>query len=119
MTEILHQATSTPSQPSPCKRGSERDARPPMSNANIGNLSCRHCRYYRLEGKRGGQCQMLGVPVRGLWPACGLAVAPFAPSWEVPQESRKSQSQRLHLHRQHLVQGMPPPPLSQNTSTKF
>ena len=85
----------------------------------MGNLGCRHCRYYRPEGKRGGQCQMLGVPVRGLWSACGLAVAPFAPSWEVPQESRRSHSQPLHLQRQNLVQAMQPSPLSQSLSAKF
>ncbi len=59
-----------------------------MSNANTGNLGCRHCRYYRTEGQRGGQCQMLGVPVRGIWPACSLVVPPFAPSWEVSEQSR-------------------------------
>ena len=27
-------------------------------------------------------CQQLGVPVRGGWRACSLALPPFAPSWE-------------------------------------
>jgi hypothetical protein len=27
-------------------------------------------------------CQQLGVPVRGSWKACALALPPFAPSWE-------------------------------------
>ncbi|HEY9872049.1 MAG TPA: hypothetical protein V6D12_01360 [Candidatus Obscuribacterales bacterium] len=77
-----------------------------MSNANIGRLGCRHCRYYRPSGQRGGQCQMLGVPVRGAWSACSLVVSPFAPSWEKPPESRREQSQLLQS--QPLVSAMPP-----------
>ncbi|NJM71948.1 MAG: hypothetical protein HC862_18135 [Scytonema sp. RU_4_4] len=44
--------------------------------------ACRYCRYYNLEGRRGGFCQQLGAPVRGNWKACSLALPPFAPSWE-------------------------------------
>lgn len=44
--------------------------------------SCRYCQFYKLEGRRGGQCQQLGVPVQGGWKACQLAIPPFAPSWE-------------------------------------
>lgn len=44
--------------------------------------SCRSCRYYSPEGRRGGACQQLGVPVRGNWKSCSLSLPPFAPSWE-------------------------------------
>jgi hypothetical protein len=39
--------------------------------------SCRHCRFYGSEGRRGGQCQQLGVPVQSHWKSCSLASAPF------------------------------------------
>ncbi|HEY9835908.1 MAG TPA: hypothetical protein V6D27_03365, partial [Vampirovibrionales bacterium] len=29
-----------------------------------------------------GNCEQLGVQVRGAWKACSLALPPFAPSWE-------------------------------------
>jgi hypothetical protein len=73
-----------------------------MSYTNRGNLGCRHCRYYRHEGKRGGQCQMLGTPVRGMWPACVLVISPFAPSWEGSTEAANRQPQLLQTHRHHL-----------------
>lgn len=44
--------------------------------------ACRSCRYYTPEGRRGGNCQQLGVPVRGGWQACSLAIPTFAPSGE-------------------------------------
>ncbi len=46
-----------------------------------GNISsCRHCSFYRSEGRRGGSCQRLGVPVQGSWSVCPLAASPFRPS---------------------------------------
>ena len=53
-----------------------------MKILNFPTSACRYCRHYRLEGRRGGECQQLGVPVRGNWKACSLALPPFAPSWE-------------------------------------
>lgn len=44
--------------------------------------ACRCCRHYRPEGRRGGQCSLLGVEVQGDWSVCHFAVPPFAPSWE-------------------------------------
>lgn len=43
--------------------------------------SCRHCLFYETQGRRGGQCRQLGVPVKGCWKSCSLAVPPFASSW--------------------------------------
>lgn len=48
--------------------------------------SCRYCRYYRPEGRRGGACQQLGAPVRGNWKSCSLSLPPFAPSWETLED---------------------------------
>ncbi|MBO0348544.1 hypothetical protein J0895_05370 [Phormidium pseudopriestleyi FRX01] len=53
-----------------------------MKTSNCPSSSCRHCRFYTPEGRRGGNCQQLGVLVRGGWKACSLALPPFAPSWE-------------------------------------
>ena len=53
-----------------------------MKTLNFPASACRYCRHYQLEGRRGGKCQQLGVPVRGNWKACSLALPPFAPSWE-------------------------------------
>jgi hypothetical protein len=54
---------------------------PPMRNQNSVS-ACRHCQHYVSEGRRGGQCQQLGSPVKGSWRACSLALPPFAPTWE-------------------------------------
>lgn len=53
-----------------------------MSASNCFASACRYCRYFTPEGRRGGHCQQLGVPVQGKWKACCLAIPPFAPSWE-------------------------------------
>ena len=39
--------------------------------------SCRHCRYYVHEGRRGGQCEQLNVSVQSGWDACVLSQAVF------------------------------------------
>ncbi|NJN23624.1 MAG: hypothetical protein HC810_03515 [Acaryochloridaceae cyanobacterium RL_2_7] len=41
-------------------------------------LACRHCRHYQFEGRRGGQCQQLGVPVKGEWQPCSLITPNFS-----------------------------------------
>jgi len=53
-----------------------------MKTANFITSSCRYCRYYQAEGRRGGTCDQLNVPVQGQWKACALAARPFANSWE-------------------------------------
>jgi hypothetical protein len=40
--------------------------------------ACRHCQFYKPEGRRGGHCQQLDVPVQGQWQACSLSLPPFA-----------------------------------------
>lgn len=53
-----------------------------MTICNLPTSACRYCQHYQPEGRRGGECQMLGVRVQGNWKACSLAVSAFAPNWE-------------------------------------
>lgn len=48
-----------------------------MKTTNLFNSTCRYCRYYSPEGRRGGSCQKLDVPVESSWKACTLAAPPF------------------------------------------
>ncbi|MGB8699182.1 MAG: hypothetical protein WCD18_07185 [Thermosynechococcaceae cyanobacterium] len=45
-------------------------------------FACRYCQYYAPEGRRGGSCQRLSVPVQGEWSACSLMSPSFSPSWD-------------------------------------
>lgn len=53
-----------------------------MKTVNFPTTACRVCRFYQPEGRRGGTCEQLGVPVRASWKACSLALPPFTSSWE-------------------------------------
>ncbi len=57
-----------------------------MKKENFLNSTCRHCRYFNPEGRRGGTCQKLGVPVNSNWQACVLACSPFSPTWKTLEE---------------------------------
>jgi hypothetical protein len=59
--------------------------------------ACRHCRHYTPEGRRGGTCQQLSVPVQSNWKACSLAVSPFGSSWENIEEIAPRQQQTVML----------------------
>ncbi len=48
-----------------------------MNETNFTTSACRYCRFYESQGRRGGSCQMLGVPVQSSWEACSLAASPF------------------------------------------
>lgn len=48
-----------------------------MNETNFSTSNCRYCRFYQPQGRRGGCCQMLGVPVESSWKACTLASSPF------------------------------------------
>lgn len=60
--------------------------------------ACRHCRHYTPEGRRGGICALLTVPVQSQWKACSLAVSPFGGSWENITEIGLWQEQTPTLH---------------------
>lgn len=49
-----------------------------MKSAQCQVSSCSRCSFYRPEGRRGGQCSQLGVPVQSRWMSCSLAVPVFA-----------------------------------------
>lgn len=53
-----------------------------MKTLSCATSACRYCGHFIPEGRRGGNCEQLGVPVRGGWKACSLAIPAFAPSWE-------------------------------------
>ncbi len=53
-----------------------------MKTLNPLVSACRYCHYYKLEGRRGGTCQLLGGAVHGGWKACAMMLPAFAPSWE-------------------------------------
>jgi hypothetical protein len=59
--------------------------------------ACRHCRHYTPEGRRGGICALLSVPVQSQWKACSLAVSPFGQSWENIAEIGLWQEQTVTL----------------------
>lgn len=58
-----------------------------MSSGSYLASVCRNCRFYTIEGRRGGYCHQLNVQVHGAWKACPLAMPPFAPPWESFQEA--------------------------------
>ena len=53
-----------------------------MNKANFLASTCRFCRFYQPEGRRGGSCQKLSVPVESHWSACALSSLPFTERWE-------------------------------------
>ncbi|MGK7875285.1 MAG: hypothetical protein AB4426_18900 [Xenococcaceae cyanobacterium] len=57
-----------------------------MKTTNFLTSACRYCRHYKPEGRRGGMCQQLGVPVQASWKACVLAAPPFTSNWESLEE---------------------------------
>lgn len=56
-----------------------------MDSSDNLTSTCRCCQYYTPEGRRGGQCQQLHVPVKSGWRACQLAIPAFAMSWEIKE----------------------------------
>ncbi|MGB3237745.1 MAG: hypothetical protein WBB29_05580 [Geitlerinemataceae cyanobacterium] len=69
-----------------------------MNTSNRLISACRSCRYYSPEGRRGGQCQKLSVPVQSSWKACSLAFPPFAPSWEHFEDLMTLKSEAADRH---------------------
>lgn len=48
-----------------------------MKSSRCQVSSCSRCRFYGPQGRRGGQCSQLGVPVESRWQPCPLAVPVF------------------------------------------
>ena len=57
-----------------------------MKRANFLASNCRFCRFYNPEGRRGGLCQRLNVPVESDWEACTLSSLPFETAWDNLEE---------------------------------
>lgn len=57
-----------------------------MKNDNFFTSACRYCRSYQPEGRRGGYCNQLNVPVQPGWKSCALATHPFSAPWEKVEE---------------------------------
>ncbi|MGB3695145.1 MAG: hypothetical protein WBG70_12430 [Spirulinaceae cyanobacterium] len=67
--------------------------------------ACRCCGHYKPEGRRGGMCQQLCVPVQGNWKACSLAAPPFETDvWEHLEEDIASLENSLVLDYSSEVQ---------------
>jgi hypothetical protein len=76
-----------------------------MKSLNCLTSSCRHCRYYVPEGRRGGHCRQLNVAVQSAWKACTLALPPFAPAWESLEGIMAWQQKALSLASGGLQEG--------------
>ncbi|NJL45183.1 MAG: hypothetical protein HC922_04340 [Leptolyngbyaceae cyanobacterium SM2_3_12] len=48
-----------------------------MKSMRCQTSCCSRCRHYTPEGRRGGHCSQLGVPVQGRWTACSLSAPVF------------------------------------------
>lgn len=77
-----------------------------MKEINFSTSACRYCRFYKPEGRRGGSCQMLGVPVQSSWEACAFASHPFETTLKkledifqldtpINRESKRNASQQI------------------------
>lgn len=50
-----------------------------MNSQNCSISTCRNCRHFQTEGRRGGFCEQLGTFTDPAWRACPLAIAAFDP----------------------------------------
>jgi hypothetical protein len=53
-----------------------------MNTSDNSISACRLCQHYNPEGRRGGFCGKLNVPVSPAWEACSLAAHPFESFWQ-------------------------------------
>lgn len=58
-----------------------------MKSNDAFTSTCRHCRFYSPEGRRGGYCSQLNVAVQSTWKSCSLATPIFEPDWEFSELS--------------------------------
>ena len=67
-----------------------------MNSSGKSVTSCRLCQYYNPEGRRGGFCEKLDVPVSPAWDACSLAAHPFETSWQPVDDFNSLLHQSFH-----------------------
>ncbi|WP_204102637.1 MULTISPECIES: hypothetical protein [Spirulina sp. CCY15215] len=91
-----------------------------MNTEKLLTSACRCCTFYSPEGRRGGTCQQLGVPVKGCWKACSLAAHPFAKSsWQDWDAGIVHLEHSLSLNCSTESQGSPStPPLPVTSQTQ-
>ena len=53
-----------------------------MKPKNYSTSSCRYCRFYNPEGRRGGICSQLNVSVKAHWKSCQFSCPVFADDWQ-------------------------------------
>lgn len=58
--------------------------------------TCRLCKHYNPEGRRGGICEKLDVHVRSTWNACSLVSHPFESSWQPIDDLTSLLHQQIH-----------------------
>lgn len=57
-----------------------------MKINNYPTSSCRCCRFYNPEGRRGGHCSQLNVSVQAHWKSCQLGCPIFNQEWQTIPE---------------------------------
>ena len=67
-----------------------------MNSSGNSVTACRLCQYYNPEGRRGGFCEKLDVPVSPAWNACSLAAHPFEPSWQPTDDFNSLLNESFH-----------------------
>lgn len=60
-----------------------------MNSQHCSISTCRNCRHFQTEGRRGGFCEQLGTFTDPAWSACPLAIAAFDPQ-NPEMESRET-----------------------------
>jgi hypothetical protein len=60
-----------------------------MSSPDPRVSTCRRCKHYVLQGRRGGHCHKLNVSVQGSWTPCSLAIPVFATPLELAPHAFK------------------------------
>jgi hypothetical protein len=73
-----------------------------MDSLDTSITTCRLCQHYSPEGRRGGFCEKLDVPVISKWDACSLATHPFETSWQSDQEFNSLFDDSLVPMSEHL-----------------
>jgi len=67
-----------------------------MNSSGNSITACRLCQHYNPEGRRGGMCGRLDVPVRSTWEACSLAAHPFDNSWRTANDLNALLNESFH-----------------------
>jgi hypothetical protein len=92
-----------------------------MKSNDAFTSTCRHCRFYSPEGRRGGHCNQLNVAVRSGWKACSLATPIFEPEWgfsAIPVWHRES-SFALSTHPEGITFTQPVEPMISDAEVKI